>query len=886
MKKTYLALLLIHCLVVLVTPIQAALPSRVPNTSLTNLPANPPTFGFTTVNAFGARTFNQPVAMITPPGETNRIFILEKPGIIQVLDLAAGTQTEFLNLFGQVNDAGEGGLLGLAFHPGYFTNRQFFIYYTLTTNTPAGSGFHDRLSRFEISPGNTNLALVSSEQPLITQLDEANNHNGGSLHFGPDGYLYLSTGDEGGGGDNYGNSKFITNDFFCAILRLDVDKRPGSLAPNLHPAVVTNLVGDAYYAIPSDNPFIGATNFNGQTINSNMVRTEFWAVGFRNPWRMSFDFPTGRLYVGDVGQGEREEVDVVTRGGNYGWNYREGKLAYSGTPPTGSVFVDPILDYPRDGTGSSTNIGNSITGGVVYRGNRISQLFGDYVFGDYGSGNVWALTYNGGADATNFRRLTTASGPAAFGTDPSNGDVLIAAINVGQVRRLIYNTTATGAPLPATLAATGAFSDPATLTPHEGILPYDLNVPFWSDNALKRRWFSVPNTNLTLTLNTNSNWSFPTGTVWIKHFDLELTNGVPESRRRLETRLLVKNSGGVYGLTYRWGTNLTNAFLVAEDGTNETFTIHEGASSRQQTWRYPSRGECLTCHTSAGGWGLGFNTAQLNREMDYGGTVTNQLRALSLAGYFSNNIPSPNNLPALAHPTNSAVSLEYRVRSYLAANCVQCHQPGGGALGNWDARISNPLSLSGLVNGPLVNTTTDPANRVIVPGDTVHSMLLSRISLRGSGQMPPLASTILDTNAIALITAWINSDLPSYQTYVQWQIARFGSTDAPKSAPDEDFDGDRSSNHQEYLVGTNPLLATDVWTLSLTASNGLARIGFPRIANRGFDLQGATTVTGPWLSLDLPANRPLPAAVTSLAVVEDSATNTPSKFYRARVFEP
>jgi hypothetical protein len=154
--------------------------------------------------------------------------------------------------------------------------------------------------------------------------------------------------------------------------------------------------------------------------------------------------------------------------------------------------------------------------------------------------------------------------------------------------------------LPPTLADTGAFTDLTTLTPSAGIVPYDLNVPFWSDNAIKSRWFSVPNTNLTLGFNATGNWSFPTGTVWIKHFELELTNGLAASRQRLETRFIVRNPNGIYGITYRWDS-ATNATLVPEVGTNDTLVINDGGTVRTQVWHYPARSECLVCHVAAGG---------------------------------------------------------------------------------------------------------------------------------------------------------------------------------------------------------------------------------------------------------------------------------------------
>jgi hypothetical protein len=292
------------------------------------------------------------------------------------------------------------------------------------------------------------------------------------------------------------------------------------------------------------------------------------------------------------------------------------------------------------------------------------------------------------------------------------------------------------------LADTGAFANLATLAPQAGILNYELNVPFWSDNAFKTRWFSVPRTNQTITFSQTGNWSFPTGTVWIKHFELELTNGVPQSRKRLETRFLVRNSDGVYGLTYRWGNSQTNATLVPEEGMDETFTIRDGSTVRTQVWRYPSRSQCLQCHSSVAGFGLGFGTAQLNRNYNYSGHVTNQIYALSDAGYFQTKVSDISSLVPLAHATNTFYSVEHRARSYLHANCVQCHQPGGAGLGNWDARITTPLSSAGIIDGALVNNLGNPQNRVIKPGSLTNSMIHLRTSTLGASRMPPLGSTV------------------------------------------------------------------------------------------------------------------------------------------------
>lgn len=332
----------------------AELWTREANTSL-KLPLNPPVFGYAVTNAFPGLSFSQPVAIVSPPGETHRLFVLEKAGnIIVITNLAAPTRTIFMTV--PVMPDGESGLLGLAFHPGHATNGFFYVFATRNFTTTQGRGRHQRLSRFQTAPGNPNQAFLSSERPLITQFDEASNHNGGDLHFGPDGYLYVSVGDEGPQRDGANNSQTITKDFFSAILRIDVDEQPGNLPPNPHPAI------HGGYSVPADNPYVGATSFNGLPVDPNLVRTEFYAVGFRNPWRMSFDPVTGWLYVGDVGQDAWEEIDVVVKGGNYGWVYREGRHAGFRTPPPGFTSIDPIIEYAH---GSGPTRGNSVTGGVV-----------------------------------------------------------------------------------------------------------------------------------------------------------------------------------------------------------------------------------------------------------------------------------------------------------------------------------------------------------------------------------------------------------------------------------------------------------------------------------------------------------------------------------------
>jgi len=860
---------------------------RVPNVTLTNVPVIPPSLGFAYTNAFPGLSFDNPVCLATPPRETNRLFILEKGGTIVVItNLAAPTRSIFLDLTSRVTGSSdlndERGLLGLCFHPNFANNGYFYVYFTGPANTSAdggANGMHDILARFQVSATDPNQADPTSYLPIIRQYDQSVNHNGGDIHFGPDGYLYLGLGDEGGGDDSYNNSQTITKDLFAGMLRIDVDKRPGNLPPNPHHAVTTN------YLVPADNPFVGATTFNGLAVDPNLVRTEFWAVGLRNPWRWNFDKVTGLLYCGDVGQVGWEEVDLVEPGKNYGWAYREG---FADGPkahlaPAGFEHTPPLLAYPR-------NAGICIIGGLVYRGLNISQLYGAYIYADYGFGTVWALRHTGTNVTQNQVLFTDPGRISTFGTDPRNGDILYCDVLQSRIKRIIYNTQMTGAPLPDKLSDTGVFADLATLAVAPGIVPYDVNAPFWSDNSEKARWFSVPDTNLTMTFNGHANWEFPPGSVWIKHFELEITNGLAASRRRLETRLMIANTNGGYGITYRWTVPPTNALLVAEGGFDEPVTLYanDGSVVRTQVWHYPARVECMVCHTTTSGFALGFNTPQLNRDFDYDGTLTNQLVALSDAGYLSQPLTNRYLLPALAHATNDAVSLEYRVRSYLEANCAFCHQPDAATQSYWDARIGTPGPQNGIVDGPLINNWGNPNSRVVAPGSLANSSLFQRVANFGPGHMPPLSTSVINTEAVELIAAWITNELSGYVSYSDWQLNYFGATNAPGAGPLDDVDGDRAHNYLEYLTGTNPTNAASGWSVSISLTNAQAQIVIPQVANRAVEVQSTTNLadSASWTALNQPDNRPFFPRTNRTIVVSDPAAATTPKLYRVRVFEP
>lgn len=858
---------------------QSAVLTREPNTSL-RLPAEAPLGQYRYSAGIGEFNFQQPVALATPPGETNRVFVVERAGrVIVVTNLANPTTNVFLDITDRVASDYDAkkteGLTSLAFHPNFRENGMFYVTYTTVTSTEAGLGNHNRLSQFRCSPTNLTVALGDSEVPFITQFDIGLGHNFNDAHFGPDGYLYVSLGDEGDGGqgDDFNNAQRIDKNFFSGIIRIDPDFRPGNPLPNPHPASAGN------YAIPADNPFVGSANFNGKPVDLEQVRTEFYAIGLRNPWRFSFDVDTGALFAGDVGQHGREEINLIAKGGNYGWSFKEGLLdGPKGPPPTGMAFTDPLYEY---GSGFGADQGFCVIGGLVYRGTRFPELYGAYIFGDYVSGNIWAMRRSS-QSAVSVTLLLNMRDIVSFGTDPRNGDVLLVNMYGGRIWRS-ERSGSTNEAFPPTLADVGAFSDLTRLTPNSGIVPYEVNLPLWSDNAKKTRWFSVPDGTDAIRFDPEGNWTFPPGSVWIKHFELELTPGDAKSTRRIETRVLVKTVNGAFGLTYRWGDSATNAILVPEMGMDETFSLNDRGTVRTQIWHYPSRSECLSCHTPAGGYVLGFNTPQMNRDFRYTRGATNQILALSAAGYFVQPVSNVRGLRALADPSDESISREYRVRSLLFANCVQCHQPGGVANATWDARLTTPIDRARLVNAIPLNSLSDPDARIVKPGSPEHSVLLKRIGTRGANQMPPLGTSVIDPQAVELLNAWTTWDLPAYESFAEWQTRFLESS--TKINAEADPDGDGSSNYSEFINLTNPNASSDFWKVSVQKRDGSTVLSFVQPANRGCILEAKDSLDGDWNPSNSPDNLLVfPKFSTNRNILDPVSTKT--RYYRVRMISP
>lgn len=658
----------------------------------------------TTEPAFPALRFRQPLELVGAPGDDPRLFVVEKEGAVKVFEgIAEATSAEtFIDLSHKVSAEGnEAGLLGMAIHPDFAQNRQVFLSYT-TEEGP--TGFRSVVSRFRASEDGRSLD-PSTEEVLLSEDRYAIRHNGGSLAFGPDGYLYVSFGD-GGGAALDDNPAQDPNRLQGKLLRLDV-------------------ATDTGYAIPPDNPFAQGGG-----------RPEVYALGFRNPWRFSFDRATGELWAGDVGEEEWEEVDLVVAGGNYGWPLKEGSHCFAPDGCDTPGLIDPVVEYPH-------SEGVAITGGYVYRGDAIPALAGRYFFADYTTGKLWTIAGDpAGGQATPELLMTSDMTFAAFHELP-DGEILGVDIWKGTLHRLVAaeEPVAPGG-FPATLSETGCFEAADVTRPREGLIPYGVNAQLWSDGADKERFLALPDGE-TIRVAPDGDWDFPEGTVLVKTF---LLGG-----RRVETRLFMRHPDGVWaGYSYEWNDAQTDAALLAGGVTKEV---------GGQTWTFPSRSECMRCHTDAAGRALGPETSQLNRLLTYpSGTTANQLTTLEAIGMFDAALgAAPEALPRLPEPGGED-PLAGRARAYLHSNCSNCHRPGGPGGGPADLRFEVPLAEMGVCDVPPERGSLGIADaRVVAPGQPERSVLLERMRAPGPGRMPPLASHVVDGEGVALVEAWIRS---------------------------------------------------------------------------------------------------------------------------------
>jgi len=733
-----------------------------------NFPGNLPQ-GMPYEPAFPNLSFDSPLTFNELPN-SNRIIVGQRDGRLFWFDKTPGVTTKnlMLDLSEKVGVVWDGGFLGLALHPQFGTTNKNYFYVWYTTEDSNSNDFPDRyttqscnseeywgnfliLARYELNP--TTLSVQeSSEQVMLKLRMYGTTHRGGGLLFGDDGFLYLTTGDQ----TAFKKSQDIVNNLDGGVLRMDVDRDntkshpPVRTMPDDH-GFSDELTGNGYW-IPNDNPFLSPTGENFE---------EYFSIGHRNPHRMTKDRDTGELYIGEIGGGRHEEINIVKKGGNFGWPLYEG--FFRSTFCVQNLYNDmpheqPLLAFPR-------SVANSVIGGYVYRGNEVPELRGKYICADYGSGEeIFLVDINNGqfVQYGNF----TSTNIISFGED-KQGELYILKQGVSSLFKITSRSTGFGN-MPQLLSETGAFSNLNNLTPTDGLIPYDLVESFWSDGALKKRWMAIPNDG---THNTAAekiaysdidNWNFPIGSVLIKHFELPIDENNPSLTKRLETRFSIKASDGkFYFVTYKWNDQGTDAELLTS-GIEESINIRRtNGSTTAQTWSFPSTIDCITCHNPASGGTLGARARYLNKEYTYPetGRTANQLVTLSHLGILDQTITdaNTNNILTSKSMNDPNATLDDKARSYLDLNCAYCHRPGTGNRGDFDMRLNLDILQTGLLTANPYLPLGIPNERIVDAGNTSASILYHRMnSIDPAIKMPPIGKNKIDASAVQLINDWIS----------------------------------------------------------------------------------------------------------------------------------
>lgn len=687
-----------------------------------------PPLPYTVERVFPNLTFENPVTLTNAPG-TDRLFVVELNG--KLFSFPNDNNCAEADLFFDLKEANPKAdrVYGLTFHPNFEANRWCYVCYIIGAEIADGT----IVSRFAVSESDPPRVDPESEQILLRW--KSGGHNGGCLKFGPDGYLYITTGDGGPAfpPDPLKSGQDVSN-LRSSILRIDVDRRS-----NERP-----------YSIPSDNPFVELDGARG----------EVWCYGLRNPWRMSFDSETGDLWVGDVGWELWELVYRVERGANYGWSLVEGPQPVHRERTRGPTpIVEPTIAHSHIES-------RSITGGFVYRGERLKELAGSYVYGDYVTGKMWAARHDGEEVVSLQEIADTSLAVICFGVDNEN-ELYVVGYD-GTINRLAKNADAVANDeFPEKLSETGLFASVSKHQVAAGVAPYSINAEPWMDGATAERFVAVPD-GQRLGIQEENNvqkgfirgrWSFPKDSVLMKTIFLELKQGDPSSRRRLETQVLHFGGDTWRGYTYIWNDDQTDAELAPDKAIDRAFEIADPAApgdKRQQTWHFASRTECLLCHTTRGGSIYGFTRSQLDRVHNYGSASDNQLRTLAHVRLFAD--LEQDATKKIVDPYDETADLEARARAYLHINCAHCHRRGGGGTAAMDIQHHLSLDKTNLVQArPTQGTFGIHGAEVLGAGDPYRSVLLYRMSKLGRGRMPYIGSSQIDEHGVRLMHDWIAS---------------------------------------------------------------------------------------------------------------------------------
>ncbi|KAF0177326.1 MAG: heme-binding domain-containing protein [Limisphaerales bacterium] len=715
----------------------SGLDKRIPLTTSRVVGSPEPPLMLRAKRAWPATSFNHPLFIGRDAG-SERFLVVEQAG--RILAIPRDQSQSTTNLFFELPNHD---LYSFHFHPGFATNRFIFVFANgpnkLQTNSTGvvlgGTNRFNRILRYTVTAeGKANPA---SEHEIIKWW--SNGHNGGEMVIGLDGMLYITSGDGTSDSDGNNTGQDIS-DLNSGLLRLDIE----------HPDP-----GKAF-SIPKDNPF---WNIPG-------ARPELWAYGFRNPWRITMDPADGGLLVGDIGQDLYEMIELVTRGANFGWSVREGNHPFHAQRKLGPHPVTPPLIEHHHAEA------RSITGGVVYQGSRFPELRGAYVYGDYGTGKIWAAKRKG-HQVTWHREIADTPHAMVGFSEGRAGEIFYVDYAAGQLFELEPTPPVAKKrpPFPKKLSESGLFAKVKGHVVQPALIPYSVNSLLWSDGTHKERFIALPGeTQITFS---EGAWKFPEETVLVKSFALDLEAGNPKSRKWIETRFMLFEQNEWVGYSYRWNDAQTDAELVEAKGADRDFRIKDARApggSRKQTWHYPSRAECMTCHSRAAQYVLGVTTPQMNREHDYAGVKANQLRTLAHIGAFNLKpdkagvvkLPKPpEKMASLTNPYDETADLNLRARSYLHANCAHCHVEAGGGNSaitlNWNT-TPEKMRLIGIA--PLHDKFGLADALLVAPGAPERSILMQRVLRLGQGGMPPLAKSLVDEPAVKMLGEWIRGVKP------------------------------------------------------------------------------------------------------------------------------
>lgn len=745
-----------------------------------------PPMPFVTERVFPALKFAGPVDLVPIPG-SERLMMMEHMGKIFSFpnrqDVAeADLIVDLTKAIPTLHQ-----LYALVFHPDFVKNRYCYVCYLKKQNTQDGA----HIARFLVSNTEPPTIDLASETTILTWF--CGGHNGCSLKFGPDGCLYISTGDGAPPVPPDGMLKTgqDISDLPSSILRIDVD----------HPEK------DRNYRIPADNPFVDLPGARG----------EVWAYGFRNPWRMDFDRKTGELWVGDVGWELYEMVNRVERGGNYGWSVMEGRQSTNVEWPRGPTpILPPTIDHPHSES-------SSVTYGLAYYGTRLPELAGRHVYADYDTGKFWSFRWDAGQESNGqgdkgqvmeHREIAdTTLRPSSFATMPG-GEFYVLDYSGGGIHQLIPNPQRNDtSAFPRRLSETGLFAAVAEQTPAAGVVPYAVNAEVWADHATAARFAAVPNE---LTIGSGGTpYAFPKDTVLAKTLSLEMERGKVESRRKLETQILHFDGTEWQPYTYQWNDEQTDATLVGAAGAERTLQVVDPEApggKRSQTWRFAGRAECQRCHNKWAGGALAFNTPQLNVLRAGAGVEAganpSQLEELATMKLLDK-APPLEKRPRVTPPQDASASLDDRARGWLHANCGHCHRENAGSATLSKLHIEVPLEKAELVGvRPTQGTFAIQGAQLIAPGDPCRSVLLYRIAKLGGGRMPHIGSSEVDRAGVSLIEQWLK------------QLPKPGADDSTAGKAAEKLRADEIAELQQLATAAATAQQTELVDHLLSTTSG------------------------------------------------------------------